>query len=548
MKNLIILIVFILSFLPSYAQLDTTICEFEIIDTLKYTINKSNTPVAISINTINEGVSAQTDDGYSGFGQSFEAPDTVNLNGFCFYGFMYSGTPDSVLARVYNKNISGQLDSLIDSIWVQVPLKSGYNSNLYSDSIRICVNFNSTHKLIGDYVITLSNDTPSDMYITRNSNGSQEDLAYSYYTWTSNSIYDGWFQGYGSYGSAWDFDLIIEPIVSYFIKAQHLTTQNTNCYGDTLSVSSSLFYNDSLFYNRMYNPDFSTYSHLSSFIYLYGDTTTTDTSHVYENPGNYNAFFVGATTLNGWTFNNYNATCPYYATAWGFDINLGTDTSLCIDSINLSGGQFFDAYLWSTTDTSDILSVYADSLAPGTYQYSLRTDFQGCYSYDTIDITIGELLISLGNDTSICLNQQLELTTNTTGQHYWNTGQLTESIIVGPFNEPDSLIYIVEVEASGCFGMDTINVTIDNCLSIEQQDNDLFSIYPNPAQTEVIIGSKILNQYTITITDINGRIVYINEANNLKNKVDLSYLDNGTYVVQLSTINQNIKHFLQIIK
>lgn len=548
MKNITIVFTLILSSLYSIAQFDTTRCDFEIIDTLKYTINKSNTPVAISINTVNEIVTNQTDDGYSGFGQLFEAPDTVNLNGFCFYGFMYSGTPDSILAKVYNTNTSGQLDSLIDSMWVQVPLNANYNGNLYSNDIKICVNFNTTHKLKGDYVITLSNNSPSDMYITRNSNGSQEDLAYSYYTWTSNSNYDGWFKGYNSYGASWDFDIIIEPIVSYFVNAQHLTTQNSNCFGDTLSVSSSLIYNDSLFHHRMYNPNFNTYSPLYSFVYLYGDTTTSDTSHVYETPGSYNAFFVGVTNLSGWSFNNYNATCPYYATAWGFDIDLGIDTSMCIDSINLSGGQYFDSYLWNTTDTTDILTIYADSLTAGTYQYSLRTDFQGCYSYDTIDITIGELPVFLGSDTSICLNQQLELTTNTIGQHYWNTGQLTQTIIVGPFNQPDSLIYMVEVEANGCFGMDTINVTIDNCLGIEQQDDDLFSIYPNPAQTEVTIDSKKLKNYTITIVDINGRVVYANEANNLINKIDLSDLDNGTYVVQLSTINQNIKHFLQIIK
>lgn len=549
MKNITIIFISLLSFFTNYAQFDTTNCHVEIVDTIKYVINKSNTPTALSINTINDTTTTQTDDGYTGFGQLFEAPDTVNLNGFCFYGFMYSGAADSLLARVYNTNASGLLDSIIDSAWVQVPLKSNYNGNLYSDNIRICFDFNTTHQIIGNYVISLSNSSASDMYITRNINGGQEDLSYTYYTWTSNSLYDGWYQNYNTFGNDWDFDIIIEPIVSYFINSQHLTTQNSNCFGDTLLVSSNLTYNDSLFSHRMYNPNYSTYTNSSNFSYDYENnaTTTTDTTHVFTIPGSFNSSFIGNTNLSGWTFNNYSTNCTYNATAWGFEIDLGTDTSLCAGSINLSGGQFFDGYLWNTTDTTDILVVNVDSLAIGIYQFSLRTDFQGCYSYDTIDISVGDLPINLGSDTSICLNQQLELTTNITGDHYWNTGQLTGTIIVGPFNQPNTLEYTVEVEADGCFGIDTINVTIDNCLSIEQKEN-LFSIYPNPAQNELTIDSKHLNSYTITIIDVNGRAVFKNETNNFSNKVDLSDLDNGTYVVQLSTINQNIKHLLQIIK
>ncbi len=532
----------------NYAQFDTTRCDFEIIDTVQYVINKSNTPIALSINTINESNTAATDDGYSAFGQLFEAPDTVNLNGFCFYGFMYSGSADSILSRVYQTNSLGELDSLVDSMWIPVPLHANYNGDLYSDSIKICATFNTPHQLIGDYVITLTNNSTSDMYVIRNSDGQGEDLSYSYYYWASNHAFDGWYQSFSDFGAAWDFDIIIEPIISYYLSTEHITNQNSNCLGDTLTISSSISYNDSLLNHRMYNPNYNSYTSAHGFIYHYGDTVKSDTSHSYPNPGAYNLFLNGVTTMNGWTFNNYTAICPYNINVLDIQIDLGSDTSLCIDSINITAGQFFDGYLWNTMDTTDILTIYADSLNDGVYQYSVRTEYNGCYSYDTIDITVGSLAVNLGNDTSLCLNQQLELTTNLNGQHNWNTGQLTNTITVGPFNNPDSLTYIVEVEAAGCFGHDTINVVIDNCLDIYNQQQPQISTYPNPSSDYVTITNDIWADYTISISDLRGQIVLQHKSSDYNQTIDLSDISNGTYILTISKGVQKYQQKLQIIK
>lgn len=550
MKNLLSFSFCLFISLFSFSQFDTTSCTHTVIDTLKYTINKSNTPVFISMNTINNDASnsPQTDDGYSGYAQLFEAPDSVSVNGFCFYAFMNTGTADSLLASLYLTNQAGELDSLIDSIWVTIPLKQGYMGDAYSDSIKICVNFDTTFKLKDDFVISLENQSSSDMYITRNNNGQQEDLSYTFYSWDSDPQYNGWYKAY-PFGVGWDFDLIIEPIVSYTINTQHLTSQNSNCFGDTIKVSSSITYNDSLLHNKMYNPDFSTYNPTSNFGYHYGDTSspTADTSHVYTIPGAYNALFFTSTNMSGWTYENYTAACGYYATAWGFDINLGQDTSLCVDSINLSGGQFFDTYLWNTTDTTDILTIYADSLNSGQYQYSLRTDYKGCYSYDTINITVGELPISLGNDTTLCLNQQLNLSTGINGNHNWNTGQLTDSIKIGPFNNASNLIYIVEVEQAGCFGTDTINITIDNCVGVEEKNNT-FTLYPNPAKDNLTIKTKKLINSKISLIDMNGRIIYSEVINNKNHTINVSDYENGVYILSISNKIENYKQFVQIIK
>ena len=549
MKNIITFLLLFIATTGSWAQYDTLTCDFEITDTLKYVWSKTSSPASLSINTINETATGVTDDGYKAYGQLFEAPDSVTLKGFCFYGYMFSGIEDTAIVKIYQTNMAGALDSLIDSTSVPVPLKLNYNGDLYSDSIQICVDLDSPHSLIGDYVITIENNSNSDMYLVRNQigEGSQEDLSYSYYYWDSNHTYDGWNSNYSTFGAAWDFDVIVEPIISYGLRTQHLISQNSGCFGDTLRISSAIEYNDSLLYHRMYNPSYASYADTSSFIYLYGDDTiTTDTSHIYATSGAYNALFTGATNFSGWTFNNYNAFCAYNATAYSFDINLGNDTIVCDGSLVITGGQYFDSYLWSTQDTTDLLTIYSDSLSDGINEFSLITNFQGCESYDTILVSVNELTIDLGNDTTLCMNQQLAIGGDVPGDYSWNSGQLTDSILIGPFNTSDSLFYNVEVDFNGCIGRDSIVVFIDNCLGVEEFAQSI-SVYPNPATEYIIISNDLKEEASLSITDLNGKVILFENIIG-ENKIDVSHLSNGSYILNIESNRINHQQMLQIIK
>ncbi len=547
MKIILITILSLLTY-SIFGQYDTIRCVDEVVDTVLYVHTKNSSLVALSVNNQNEGNTADPTDGYIAYGQLFEAPDSVTLKGYCFYGFVYSGSADTLVAKVYKTSVAGDIDSLIDSTLVPVPLMQNYSGDLYSDTIQLCVDFATPLKIKGNYVIALENNSPSDMYLVRTTDGQQEDLAYTYYYWGNNHNYDGWYQTYSDFGSLWDFDVLVEPIVIYNVSAEFVVTSDTKCFGDTLQiVSSSLTVDDTLLYNRMYNPDYSSYSPVSGFAYNYGDTVVADTFHVYANPGSYNAYFIGATNFSGWTFSDYNIMCPYNATAYQIDISLGGDTSLCHDSLVLSPGQYFDSYLWSTSDTTDLITVYADSLNVGVNEISVMTVFSGCESFDTILISANELSVDLGSDTTLCLNQELTLFTGVDGMHMWSSGQLTDTIVVGTFNTADSLYYSVEVESdNGCVGSDTILVVVENCLGVEENKALDFSIYPNPANENVTI--DINGKAILKITDMSGRIVLQSRQIVDKQIIDISSLESGSYMVLIDEGNKVYQQKLQIIK
>ncbi|MCF8298320.1 MAG: T9SS type A sorting domain-containing protein [Saprospiraceae bacterium] len=72
------------------------------------------------------------------------------------------------------------------------------------------------------------------------------------------------------------------------------------------------------------------------------------------------------------------------------NIDLGADTIICQNSsITLNAGSGFGSYLWSTSDTTQFLTINASTYTPGSYDfYVTGIDNNGCYASDTIKIAI----------------------------------------------------------------------------------------------------------------------------------------------------------------
>jgi hypothetical protein len=72
-------------------------------------------------------------------------------------------------------------------------------------------------------------------------------------------------------------------------------------------------------------------------------------------------------------------------------------------------------------------------------------------------------------------------------------------------------------------------------LSLENQDQLIFSVYPNPAKNEISING--LSDATIQITDIKGNVV-LELANYYAGKILLDSFINGVYFVRATQNEQ----------
>jgi gliding motility-associated-like protein len=134
---------------------------------------------------------------------------------------------------------------------------------------------------------------------------------------------------------------------------------------------------------------------------------------------------------------------------------LGNDTSFCQnDSIilGLNNPSFISA-VWSNGSNNFNISV--NSL--GTYWVKAK-DFNNCVSTDTIKILALHPLpiVDLGNDSTICLNNNKILTINGSGfvNQLWNTGATTPTININNIG----LYKVVVKSSNGCKNGDSLKV------------------------------------------------------------------------------------------
>ena len=450
-------------------------CQTTYTDTLKYVDEvKTSNWSGISANVTNDGGSY----GYAGFGQRFEAPDSVKVLGFSFRGFVFSGASDTVVCRLYEANGSGLPGTQIDSVIHTVPLVPGFTNPLDSDVIKNTVMFGNGHVLEGDYIVTVENFSTSDMYIVRNNDGdgAGEDLCMTYYRGLSDPSFDGWYSTF-SFGSGWNFDMPFEPIVEYSFDSELTISADTICVSDTLVVFDAIVsFDDSVLYNKMYNPNFASYTGYNTSVnYDYGDGMSDGTGmHAYSASGNFVVSALDTILTSGWTNNSFVSTC------------------------------------------SDVVFV--------------------------------ETAVSLGVDTTVCMQSSLILSAGVFDTYSWNTGQLTDSIIVGPILNPGVITYTVDVTSALCNSTASITITFDNCIGIEEIKKHSLNAYPNPANDNFTINTDFTQRYELKIYDNQGKIVLVQEMIGTVKNIDVSVLEQGVYIVTISDGNQVVRKKLQILR
>ena len=521
-------------------------CQTTYLDTLKYVDQvKTSSWAAIPVNVINDGGAY----GYAGFGQRFEAPDSVKVLGFSFRGFVYSGASDTVVCRLYTADSFGFPDVQVDSVIHTVPLVAGFTSPLDAAAIMNTVIFGSGHILEGDYIVTVENFASSDMYLVRNTagDGAGEDLCLTYYRGLSDASFDAWYSTF-SFGAGWDFDMPFEPIIEYSFDSELTISADSICGSDTLIVFDTIVsFDDSVFYNKMYNPNYATYTGYNTSVnYDYGDGISDGTGvHVYGANGNMTVMAYDTILASGWTTNSFIASCNDNVNVNLVSVNLGSDTLLCDqESIVLDAGVF-DSYNWSTGVMTQSITA-GPAVSSDTITYIVNVASGLCTASDTVIIEF--VAVSLGEDTTVCMQSSMILSPGIFDTYSWNTGQLTDSIIVGPILNPGVITYTVDVTSALCNSTASITITFDNCIGIEEIKSYSLNAYPNPANDNFTITTDFTQNYELIIYDNQGKIVMVQEMIGTVQNIDVSVLEQGVYILTISDGNQVVRKKLQILR
>jgi hypothetical protein len=151
-------------------------------------------------------------------------------------------------------------------------------------------------------------------------------------------------------------------------------------------------------------------------------------------------------------------------------VSLGADTAICqTQSVTLNAGSF-STYLWQDGSTAQTYLVDASIVGVGVGTYSVTvTDNIGCEGSDTIQVEVlGDIVVTLGTDTSICYDDSITLDPGAFSSYVWQDGSTASTFgVSGVSAGAGTGTYSVTVaDANGCTGSDTVDVTVFDTFTV----------------------------------------------------------------------------------
>lgn len=223
-------------------------------------------------------------------------------------------------------------------------------------------------------------------------------------------------------------------------------------------------------------------------------------------------------------------------------VSLGSDTTACSGYVLDAGGGYV-SYSWTGGSSSN---QYLSIGSSGTYSVTVTDSY--CPGSDTVIMTIIPApSVFLGNDTSLCLDQNINLDAGAGYVSYvWSPGGssnqnlIVDTSLVGVGTTP---VFAV-VDDGTCLGGDTINITFTVCANVNKDsENEVLLVYPNPSGGDVFVNFGTLKGHCkLLVMNILGEVViskdvYINDyyENVLINKGEIN---KGIYLFSITGNDQ----------
>lgn len=222
------------------------------------------------------------------------------------------------------------------------------------------------------------------------------------------------------------------------------------------------------------------------------------------------------------------------ATTTSVDVtcNAGTNGSA---EVTAAGGTGAYTYSWTgnTSTTHEITNVGA-----GTYSVEI-TDANGCQT--TEQVVVNEptsISLAMTSTPESSANNGTANATPSGGTspytYSWSNGATTQNITglaAGTYT-------VTVTDSKGC--VETSTVTVSSTVGVTEIENSSFNLFPNPSQGMVTISMEGIatGEISMEVIDVTGKIVFTQnvlfDGNKTNYTLDLSSLENGTYLINIS--------------
>ena len=296
---------------------------------------------------------------------------------------------------------------------------------------------------------------------------------------------------------------------------------------DSVRIDTTVNYCNNILFNGLGYTN--TYP-VAAWQWYFGDGGTANTQnpvHDYGAVGNYNVKLV-ITDINGCK----DSISMSINSAGSMMAKAGADTALCAStfvSIPLSGSGT-GAYSWSPSVYLNNSTISNPTATIDTTRkfYLTMSNGTGCSAVDSVTVTINKNPgVKTLNDTSICKNASLVLSTNGAMSYAWSPGiYVNDSTIASPqyVDSVSRTLIVTGTAANGCKANDTININVKTPVTFTAPQNETickgesvqlngnngngfqYSWSPpfylsNTNIINPIVNPPVTTAYTVTITD-----------------------------------------------
>jgi hypothetical protein len=270
-----------------------------------------------------------------------------------------------------------------------------------------------------------------------------------------------------------------------------------------------------------------------------------------------------------WTPNNVNPSqlhcftatitdkaCPYAGSQTfsycvnlnGLSIDMGGDKSICEGedlTITATTTGMVTSHIWKLDGTiyglsnvGPTITIPSSDLTVGTHQFSVSASSGGamsnCPGNDTISITVLPAPdLDLGNDTTVMVNATFPFAAPPGFASYlWSTGDTLSLIVLtsypGVWKED---LWLTVTGQNGCTSSDSITIFFGN-VNIDDVDKEGISVSPIPFDDFIVISQERLKCARFQLYSMDGKLVQEIEVQSIQEKVDLSHLPVGSYILK----------------
>lgn len=257
-----------------------------------------------------------------------------------------------------------------------------------------------------------------------------------------------------------------------------------------------------------------------------------DTVYVHETSGNWLTVYT-ATAAAG----------PEVATI--FRVALPATTS--VDAVRWAIANDIAAD-WVEYDAVGLVHYSQDTAsypvaAGGVYPVTLAA--YGCTIADTITVPVPPVLLAVSASAdSVCTGAPTTLAAAGSQTYIWSNSVTTATQVVTP--TANTTYYVTGTDAQGCVANDSVTVTVQVCLGIEEQSANTFDmqVYPNPAHEFLIITCDEQIETTEVYSVIGQQVIFVKGQ---ITRVNTEPLAQGLYTIQVKTTGgkSSVKKFVK---